>query len=282
MAERMKEQQKQQKEKAQRQAAKERAAEAKEKEQSGVPERRSVRAGSIKQPSDPVSESKTPAAKQAKLPSRGRAKEAKKSNSISSYFKKADVDMLEDKPSVQDALVQAADEYEAKPPGLGEQDVVATQQPALVTGGKMRQYQLEGLEWLKSLFMNGLSGILADEMGLGKTVQTISLIAFLKEMKVSGPFLIVAPLSTLSNWIDEFSRWTPTIKTILYHGSKEERSKLRAESMKIKDQRNMDFSVICTSYDISMNDRKFLAHYDWRYIVVVSRVVIFILYLLIH
>lgn len=52
-----------------------------------------------------------------------------------------------------------------------------------------------------SLYNNKLNGILADEMGLGKTIQTISLFAYLIEVKkVFGPYLVVVPLSTLSNW----------------------------------------------------------------------------------
>jgi ATP-dependent DNA helicase len=41
-------------------------------------------------------------------------------------------------------------------------------QPALVTGAKLRDYQLAGVQWMISLYENGLNGILADEMGLGK------------------------------------------------------------------------------------------------------------------
>jgi ATP-dependent DNA helicase len=133
----------------------------------------------------------------------------------------------------------------------------------------MRTYQLEGLEWMKTLWMNGLCGILADEMGLGKTVQAISMLAFLKENNVSGPYLIAAPLSTLSNWIDEFKRWTPDIETVLYHGTKEERAAIRNKCMKTRDQGKMNFPIICTSYDICINDSKFLGQYQWRYIVVV-------------
>ncbi|KAJ5493900.1 SNF2-related protein [Penicillium fimorum] len=210
------------------------------------------------------------AEEQPSASTRGRPKRAAaaKGNSIVNYFKKADVEVTEDNSSVQQALEKAADDYEANPKALGEQDLVATQQPSLVTGGKMRKYQLEGLEWLKTLWMNGLCGILADEMGLGKTVQAISMIAFLKEKNVSGPFLISAPLSTVSNWVDEFARWTPGIKTVLYHGSKDERAAMRNKFMKMKNQGDMDFPVVCTSYEICMNDRKFLAQYQWRYIVV--------------
>lgn len=189
---------------------------------------------------------------------------------ISSYFQKtADARVTENKPTVQEALEHAADEFEANPTVLGEQELVATQQPELVTGGKMRTYQLEGLEWLKTLWMNGLCGILADEMGLGKTIQAISLIAFFKEKKVSGPFMIAAPLSTVSNWVDEFAKWTPDINAVLYHGSKEERAAIRRNEMKLQNQSSVDFPVVCTSYEICMNDRKFLSQYQWRYIVVV-------------
>ena len=37
----------------------------------------------------------------------------------------------------------------------------------LADGCKLKNYQLEGVRWLVSLFENGVSGILADEMGLG-------------------------------------------------------------------------------------------------------------------
>jgi hypothetical protein len=62
--------------------------------------------------------------------------------------------------AVMDQLKQA---LEARKVGMSAQ-------PKLVKGGKMRDYQLEGLTWLTCLYQIGLNGILADEMGLGKTV----------------------------------------------------------------------------------------------------------------
>jgi ATP-dependent DNA helicase len=61
------------------------------------------------------------------------------------------------------------------------------------------------------LYENGVSGILADEMGLGKTLQVIALFCHLIEKRVPGPFLVVAPLSTLPNWILEFERFAPQV-----------------------------------------------------------------------
>lgn len=56
-----------------------------------------------------------------------------------------------------------------------------------------------------------MNGILADEMGLGKTLQVIALFCHLIEMNVTGPFLVVAPLSTLPNWLLEFEKFAPQV-----------------------------------------------------------------------
>jgi len=271
MADKMKAQQKQQQEQAKREAAKRRVAETKETAPK-TSARKSTRAhaGEVVATTDGIGVKEEPESK--KLPTRGSAKKAApkiaKKGSITDYLKKQDVDLKEDGPTVQEALADAADEYDEKPEGIGAQELVATEQPSLVTGGEMRQYQLEGLEWLKSLWMNGLCGILADEMGLGKTVQAISMIAFFKEKNISGPFLIAAPLSTVRNWIEEFKFWTPAINTLLYHGSKQERETMRRKEMKMQDQKKFAFPVVVTSYEICMNDKKFLAPYQWRYIIV--------------
>ncbi|KAK9678940.1 putative ATPase, partial [Basidiobolus ranarum] len=142
---------------------------------------------------------------------------------------------------------------------------ISSRQPSLVTGGIMKEYQLVGLEWLVSLYENGLNGILADEMGLGKTLQTISFFAYLRERNVWGPFLVVAPMSTLSNWVNEFNRFTPSVPVILYHGTIDERAEMRKKRM---SKLGETFPVIVTSYEIVMNDRKFLQKYAWKYLVI--------------
>ena len=75
-----------------------------------------------------------------------------------------------------------------------------TEQPKCIKYGTMRDYQLEGLNWLISLYDRGINGILADEMGLGKTLQTISILGYLHEARgVTGPHLVIVPKSTISN-----------------------------------------------------------------------------------
>lgn len=71
--------------------------------------------------------------------------------------------------------------------------------------------QIQGLEWMVSLYNNNLNGILADEMGLGKTIQTIALITYLMEHKrLNGPYLIIVPLSSVPSTISSHHiTWHP-------------------------------------------------------------------------
>ncbi|KAL8939073.1 MAG: hypothetical protein Q9216_003551 [Gyalolechia sp. 2 TL-2023] len=152
---------------------------------------------------------------------------------------------------------------------LAARTAETTPQPKLVSGGTMRDYQLEGLTWLTCLYQIGLNGILADEMGLGKTVQLISFLAFLREHGTNGPFLILGPLSTVTNWVNEFHRWAPKIPVVMYHGNPQTRAQIRRQQLKVGgDAKNERFPVVCTSYEICMRDKKHLAAYRWKFIVV--------------
>ncbi|XP_068183416.1 lymphoid-specific helicase [Antennarius striatus] len=144
---------------------------------------------------------------------------------------------------------------------------VPAQQPRLFSGGVMRWYQIEGMEWLRMLWENGINGILADEMGLGKTIQCIAHIAMMIEKKVMGPFLVVAPLSTLPNWINEFTRFAPEVSVLLYHGSQSERARILQQIRRPQGPLSMN-PVVVTSFEISMIDRKFLQRFQWKYLIV--------------
>ncbi|KAF5977617.1 SNF2-like proliferation-associated protein-like protein [Fusarium bulbicola] len=155
---------------------------------------------------------------------------------------------------------------------LGEHSLEMAQQPKCMINGTMRDYQLEGLTWMYEICSQGMSGILADEMGLGKTVQTIALIALLREQEnYLGPHLIVAPLSTLSNWEDEFTKWTPSIPVIMYHGNKDDREKIfRTKMLKhLKAGRpTAKFPVVCTSYEMVLRDQHNLSKINWEFIII--------------
>ena len=87
---------------------------------------------------------------------------------------------------------------------------------------------------LESLSLRSVSGIVPQlHFDKSMQVQTIGFISHLREKGVNGPFLIVGPLSTLSNWVEEFKRWLPSVNVVLYHGSKDERQKLRNRVMPV-------------------------------------------------
>lgn len=65
-----------------------------------------------------------------------------------------------------------------------------------------------------SLYESGINGILADEMGLGKTIQSIAMVGHLVQRGVKGPFLVIAPKSTLGNWMKELAKWLPSLKVV--------------------------------------------------------------------
>ncbi|ORY86770.1 SNF2 family N-terminal domain-domain-containing protein [Protomyces lactucae-debilis] len=179
--------------------------------------------------------------------------------------RKAATDTADVATALNEAKQDSAKSHGSKSNGNSAAPQQSARQPALITGGVMRDYQLDGLEWMVSLYENGLNGILADEMGLGKTLQTIAFLAFLRSKGVMGPFLIAAPLSTIANWVNEVRRFAPEIPVLLYHGSKDERARMRAKKMAKVGEK---FPIIVTSYEIIMNDRKFLQKYQWKYIVV--------------
>ena len=78
---------------------------------------------------------------------------------------------------------------------------------------ELRDYQREGFEWLGRLAHWGVGACLADDMGLGKTLQALALL--LTRAK-DGPALVVAPTTVCLNWIDEASRFAPTLNLKLF------------------------------------------------------------------
>lgn len=130
--------------------------------------------------------------------------------------------------------------------------------------GKMRDYQLRGLNWMIELNHNGVNGILADEMGLGKTLQTISLLGYLKHFKqCDGPHLVIVPKSTLGNWMREFKKFCPTIRTLLLNGGKDDRARIVME-----DLMPQEWDVVVTSFEITILEKAALRKFHWRYIVI--------------
>lgn len=110
----------------------------------------------------------------------------------------------------------------------------------------MRNYQMQGFKWMKTLEQYGFGGILADDMGLGKTLQMISVLLSSKESGQLGTALIVSPASLVYNWKEEFAKFAPTLNVTLVVGNQDERAEI------IKNYQNSD--VLVTSYDLIKRD----------------------------
>ena len=136
-------------------------------------------------------------------------------------------------------------------------------QPSCING-QMRDYQLAGLNWLIRLYENGINGILADEMGLGKTLQTISLMGYLHEFRgITGPHMVVAPKSTLGNWMNEIARFCPLLRAVKFLGNPEERNHIREKLLQPGK-----FDVCVTSFEMAIKEKNALKRFSWRYIII--------------
>eukprot|EP00439_Symbiodinium_sp_Y106_P026619 s1592_g3.t1 len=140
-------------------------------------------------------------------------------------------------------------------------------QPRSLQHGQLMPHQLAGLRWLARLVDHRMSGILADDMGLGKTVQSLSLLAFLFDSRdQQGPHLVVAPLSTLQNWVDEIMQWVPSFRYLVYRGS--ERNLSAVEKAIMSPDQNHNINLVLTTYETVASRFTFLGHYPWYCVVV--------------
>ncbi|KAF2630314.1 helicase SWR1 [Macroventuria anomochaeta] len=142
-------------------------------------------------------------------------------------------------------------------------------QPGLLSC-TLKEYQLKGLNWLVNLYEQGINGILADEMGLGKTVQSISVMAYLAERyNIWGPFLVIAPASTLHNWQQEITRFVPDLNVLPYWGTAKDRKVLRKfwDRKHVTYDRNSPFHVVVTSYQLVVQDAQYFQKMRWQYMI---------------
>ncbi len=119
---------------------------------------------------------------------------------------------------------------------------------------ELRSYQTDGFKWLSRLAYIGCGACLADEMGLGKTVQALALIL---DQAIHGPSLVIAPTSVCHNWVDEASRFTPTLNIhVLTNDNRQKTIK------KLKK-----FDVLVTSYGLLQHEHEIISDKQWQVIV---------------
>uniref|UniRef100_A0A8C8A3E0 Chromodomain helicase DNA binding protein 9 n=1 Tax=Oryzias sinensis TaxID=183150 RepID=A0A8C8A3E0_9TELE len=140
-------------------------------------------------------------------------------------------------------------------------------------GNMLRDYQLEGVNWLLFNWYNRRNCILADEMGLGKTIQSITFLEEIYRIGIKGPFLIIAPLSTIANWEREFHTWTH-LNVIVYHGSVVSRQMLQQYEMYFRDAQGRAirgayrFQAVITTFEMILGGCPELNAIEWRCVII--------------
>uniref|UniRef100_A0A3Q2TY83 Chromodomain helicase DNA binding protein 2 n=1 Tax=Fundulus heteroclitus TaxID=8078 RepID=A0A3Q2TY83_FUNHE len=132
---------------------------------------------------------------------------------------------------------------------------------------QLRDYQLDGLNWLAHSWCRCNSVILADEMGLGKTIQTISFLSYLfHQHLLYGPFLVVVPLSTLTSWQREFDTWAPDMNVVVYLGDVMSRKTIRDYEWVNHQTKRIRFNALLTTYEILLKDKGVLGNINWAFL----------------
>ena len=152
--------------------------------------------------------------------------------------------------------------------------------PQFRLGQKMKDYQILSLNWMLRAFQDNRNVVLADEMGLGKTVQSIGLLDhFIKINKIRGPFLVLAPLSTIDHWKTVSETWT-FMNVVVYHdrAGAEGRQRIRDTDWYYTDitnkgtitnkQKISKFNLMITTYEVFNQDVQYLKEVAFQYIVI--------------
>eukprot|EP00729_Bicosta_minor_P002669 gene2669-34000_t len=166
----------------------------------------------------------------------------------------------EDAVMLRELEAEAGDDAPAIAPPKMEQPSLITTENEQGQTMRMRSYQIEAMHFFMELHANNISGgILADEMGLGKTLQTISILAKLKETgQKRGVHLIIAPLSLLGQWMSEVKRWCPSLVARKFHGDTRAQTALEIQAAIKLDDPTAALDVIVTSYEICTKEKGLL------------------------
>eukprot|EP00762_Andalucia_godoyi_P004479 ANDGO_08218.mRNA.1 CHD3-type chromatin-remodeling factor PICKLE len=160
-------------------------------------------------------------------------------------------------------------------PGYGRKKFsLLSKSPELGSGLQLYDYQLEGLNFMLYNWSQGRNSVLADEMGLGKTLQIIAVFHELaRSFGCFGPFVVVAPLVTLTHWERECRRAIPDLKAIVYYGSQEDRAfMLTHEIWHNCERRKRDpvpkFDILITTYETVIRDPAVFRKVPWKLLIV--------------
>eukprot|EP00981_Chlorochromonas_danica_P002918 scaffold598_cov183-Ochromonas_danica.AAC.8 len=170
-------------------------------------------------------------------------------------------------------------------PMFGVSKVLPPEEDMEPGGGlQLRDYQLEGVNWLLWNWWHKRPCILADEMGLGKTIQTVSFLHQLRYMSttnISGPFLIIAPLSLVDQWLSEISTWSPDMNCVLLHGNVNARETIRnyefyysepyinrSEATALRKEGITKFHILLTTFEVAVKEIREITRIPWEVMII--------------
>lgn len=135
---------------------------------------------------------------------------------------------------------------------------------------ELRDYQLAGLNWLRERWSEKKNVILADEMGLGKTIQSVTFLGSLRiECGISGPYLVVVPLSTIAAWKREFKKWCPFLNVVTYRGDRASRAICREFEFKSEvSPKIAKFDVLLTTFELVRRDKEYIIPFTFKSLLV--------------
>jgi chromodomain-helicase-DNA-binding protein 4 len=149
-----------------------------------------------------------------------------------------------------------------------ECDLLRKKQSTTLSGGKLMDYQMEGLNWLYYKWSRGQNAILADEMGLGKTIQVIGLLDIIVHSHQCWPFLIVVPNSTCANWRREIQHWAPSLRVVTYFGPKNSLEYSQQYELFHQKNKKLKCHVVVTSFQTPVDHPQVFKAIPWQGMVI--------------
>ncbi|PZS01134.1 MAG: ATP-dependent helicase, partial [Chloroflexi bacterium] len=127
--------------------------------------------------------------------------------------------------------------------------------------GELRPYQRRGVSWMHFLVDRGLGPCLADDMGLGKTIEMTSLLLHMQENKtLTGPVLLICPMSVVGNWQHELQRFAPSLRVMIHHGA----GRLLGDAFR---QEALKHDLVISTYALTTRDRELFESMEWQGVV---------------
>ena len=169
-------------------------------------------------------------------------------------------------PVLQEAFKSLNKEYGTLLLKLNEEIENRVVESLPIIQATLRPYQIDGFNWMYSLFHNHIGACLADDMGLGKTLQTLTLLKKVIDSRnqpenefsnSASSCLIVLPASLIHNWFNEIQKFTPSLSVFKYIGAN--------RTNDISGFKK--FNIILTTYGVVRNEYEQLRNFNFLYLV---------------